>query len=73
MQCELDGKRTHDRCIAICNLEGVDISEVMVRRGLARDCVRFSGGRYSAAEREAADEGATIRVSYPLPVYCTPG
>lgn len=44
----------------------------LVRQGLARDCERFSGGRYRAAERQAADEGATIRASYPLPGYCTP-
>jgi Staphylococcal nuclease homologue len=37
LRCELDGERTHDRCVGICYLEGQDISEVMVRRGLARD------------------------------------
>lgn len=44
-----------------------DISEVLVRQGPACDCVRFSGGRYRAAETQAAAEGATIRASYPLP------
>jgi micrococcal nuclease len=50
LRCELDGERPHDRCVGLCYLEGQDISEVMVRRGLARDCERFSGGRYRAAE-----------------------
>lgn len=41
----------------------------MVRRGLARDCPRFSGKRYAAAEREAADDGTTIGRTYLLPGY----
>lgn len=38
--------------------------------GLARDCPRYSGGRYREAEREAARNGATIGRSYRLPGYC---
>jgi hypothetical protein len=38
----------------------VDISAEMVRRGVARDCPRFSGGRYHAIEAQAASDGATI-------------
>ena len=53
--CELDGEATYDRCAAICYLESSDISEEMVRMGLARDCPRYSGGRYRAAEQQAAD------------------
>jgi micrococcal nuclease len=40
LRCELDGERTHDRCAGVCYLDGADISDVMVRRGLARDCPR---------------------------------
>jgi micrococcal nuclease len=69
--CELHGEATYDRCAAICHLNGTDISEEMVRMGLARDCPRYSDGRYRAAEQQAADGGATIRTSYPLPGYCT--
>jgi micrococcal nuclease len=72
LRCDLDGQRTYDRCVAICYLDGRDISEVMVRGGLARDCPRFSGGRYAEAERRAADDGAGIRQAYPLPGYCRP-
>ena len=50
--CELDGDRTYDRCAAICTLDGADIAAEMVRLGLARDCERFSGGRYEAVEME---------------------
>lgn len=70
--CELDGEATYDRCAAICHLHGTDISEEMVLMGLARDCPRYSGGRYRAAEQQAADGGATIRETYSLPGYCTP-
>jgi micrococcal nuclease len=70
LRCELDGERTHDRCVGICFLGDEDISEAMVLRGFARDCPRFSGGRYRAAEAQAAAAGATIGVSYRLPGYC---
>jgi endonuclease YncB( thermonuclease family) len=70
VRCELDGTRTYDRCVGICYVDGEDISEVMVRRGLARACPRFSQGRYGDAERRAAADGATIIGTYPLPGYC---
>jgi micrococcal nuclease len=70
--CELDGEQNHDRCIAICYLEGADISEAMVRQGLARDCPRYSGGRYQQAELEAAQQGTTMGETYQLPGYCRP-
>ena len=45
LRCELNGERTHDRCVGVCYLEGVEISAEMVRQGVARDCPRFNGGR----------------------------
>jgi endonuclease YncB( thermonuclease family) len=72
LHCELDGERTHDRCVGVCYLEGEDISEVMVHRGVARDCPRFSQGRYAKAERQAVADGATIGRIYALPGYCRP-
>jgi endonuclease YncB( thermonuclease family) len=71
LRCELDGERTHDRCVGVCYLNGADISEAMVRGGVARDCPRFSQGRY-AKERQAAAAGATIGQAYTLPGYCRP-
>ena len=67
VRCALDGTRTYDRCAGICYLDGADISEVMVRRGVASDCRRYSGGRYPEAERRAAPDGATVGRTYPLP------
>jgi hypothetical protein len=61
LRCELDGERTHDRCAGVCYLNGTDIAQVMVRQGLARDCPRFSGGRYAAAEPQAAAGGRRSR------------
>jgi micrococcal nuclease len=54
LRSELDRERTHDRCVGVCYLDGEDISKVMVHRGVARDCPRFSQGRYASAERQAA-------------------
>jgi micrococcal nuclease len=72
LRCELDGERTHDRCVGVCYLDGADISGVMVRGGVARDCPRYSQGRYAEAERQAAAAGATIGDDYPMPGYCRP-
>ena len=60
VRCELDGTRTYDRCAGICYVDGVDISKVLVCQGLARDCPRFSEGRYAKAERRGAADGWTI-------------
>jgi micrococcal nuclease len=70
VRCELDGSRTYDRCAGICYLDGQDIAAVLVQQGLARDCPRYSGGRYQRAEQAAAADGATIRGAYELPGYC---
>jgi endonuclease YncB( thermonuclease family) len=65
VRCELDGERAHDRCVGICYLNGQDISEIIVRRGVARGYPRYSGGYYPATERQAAADGATIGLAYP--------
>jgi len=65
VSCELDGTTTHDRVVGICYAAGRDVAEELVRRGLARDCPRFSRGRYKDLETVAAQ-------SLPLPGYCAP-
>jgi micrococcal nuclease len=70
VRCELTGKATYDRCVAICYLGQMNIEAQMVRQGLARDCPRYSGGRYQQAEILAAADGATIHQTYRLPRYC---
>ena len=65
VSCELDGTVTHDRVVGICYVEGKDVAAELVKRGLARDCERFSGGRYKELET------ASARL-LPLPPYCGP-
>jgi endonuclease YncB( thermonuclease family) len=63
--CELTGERTHGRRVGYCAIAGKDLGESVVRAGLARDCPRFSGGRYARNESPAAKQ-------LPLPSYCRP-
>jgi endonuclease YncB( thermonuclease family) len=68
--CKLNGERNRDRLIGICYLDGADIGETIIREGLARDCPRYSDGRYAEAEKEAKRTG--IHERYELPDYCRP-
>lgn len=73
LNCVLTGERTHERCVAVCrNAFGDDLGEEMVWRGGARDCPRYSGGRYRATERDATAAGYAISSTYRLPRYCAP-
>ena len=55
VQCELNGKKSYDRLIGVCvNARGQDIGGELIRRGMALDCARFSGGRYRALEPAGA-------------------
>jgi endonuclease YncB( thermonuclease family) len=63
--CDLTQERTHGRRVGWCYRDGQDIAEALIRAGLARDCPRFSGGRYAVAEQPEA-------VALPFPSYCVP-
>lgn len=68
VRCELDGTRSKSRVVGTCfvgEAGGEDIGAAVIAAGLARDCPRFSGGRYRALEPPAA---ATL----PFPSYCRP-
>lgn len=68
VRCELDGTRSKDRVVGTCFVAGVeaqDIGAAVIAAGLARDCPRFSGGRYRALERP---EAAVLA----YPSYCVP-
>ena len=43
----------YDREVAICQVDGRDLGDAMVRAGQAVDYTQHSRGRYAAAEREA--------------------
>lgn len=69
--CQLDGTvASSNRPVGICYLDGVDLGQRRVAGGFARDCPRFSGGRYALAEREARRTGADLSRIYDLPGYC---
>ncbi|MCP4327258.1 MAG: thermonuclease family protein [Alphaproteobacteria bacterium] len=50
VRCELTGERSYDRYIGNCFPDGEDIGALTIAAGLARDCPRFSGGRYEELE-----------------------
>jgi micrococcal nuclease len=61
--CELTRERTHGRRVGGCHRDGRDIAGELIAAGLARDCPRFSGGRYAPVETQGARR-------LPLPGYC---
>lgn len=63
VRCDLNGQKTYDRWVGICYRDGIDIGSSVIAAGLARDCPRYSGGRYRD------DETAQSR-TLPLPGYC---
>ena len=63
--CELGGQRSRKRRVGVCKLDGADVGAEVIAAGLARDCPRFSKGRYATLEQPAAR-------SLPLPGYCKP-
>ena len=65
VRCSLTGKKTYKREVGTCWVETLDLGAALIAAGKARDCPRYSAGRYSALEPES--------VSFlPLPRYCTP-
>lgn len=68
--CDPDGTYTHGRTVAVCYVDGEDISETLIRQGYARDCPRFSSGRYAKAEAQAKADGSKVASYYQLPGYC---
>ena len=63
VRCDLNGERSYDRVIGVCFLDGEDIGASIIAAGLARDCPRFSGGRYNGFNTAASER-------LPLPGYC---
>lgn len=64
LTCYLDGDRTYDRWVGVCwDREGHDLGASVIAAGHARDCPRFSGGRYTKFETSASR-------SIPSKPYC---
>lgn len=58
VECEPNGKRNGDRLIATCyaavpGSERINLSELMISQGWARDWPKYSEGRYSLLEIDA--------------------
>ena len=64
VRCELDGRKTYDRYVGACFLNGKNISISIIVSGLAIDCPRYSKGRYAKYETETAKRIIN------LPKYC---
>ena len=60
--CDLTQERTHGRRVGWCYRDGQDVAEALIRAGLARDCPRFSAGRYAAVEPSIGTRVAPARV-----------
>ena len=69
VRCELTGAKTHGREVGTCFMmaDGVEANllSMVVAAGLARDCPRFSGGRYAAFETDASR-------ALPVAGFCVP-
>ena len=63
IKCSLSGRKSYERYIGVCWIGAVDVGALLVLQGFARDCFRYSGGRYSALEPGPARY-------LPLPRYC---
>lgn len=63
VRCALSGQTSHKRQVGVCWVRTLDIGAAIIATGRARDCPRYSDGRYSAVERPEAR-------SLPLPAYC---
>lgn len=50
VRCWLTGAKTYDRWVGTCYLGEADIAALAISAGLARDCPRYSGGKYSSFE-----------------------
>ena len=65
--CGLTGRVRQLREVGRCRSGGRDIAADMIAAGYARDCPRWSGGRYRAEEAAA---GYGLSSSFPLPCDC---
>lgn len=63
VRCALSGQTSHKRQVGVCWVRTLDIGAAIIAAGRARDCPRYSDGRYSAVESPQAH-------ALPLPAYC---
>lgn len=66
--CRLSGQAFRDQELGTCRIGGRDISELLVREGLALPCRRLGGRLYDTDVKRAKDTG--IADSFTPPLYC---
>lgn len=54
LRCELNGDKAYDKFVRACYFDGQNISATVIANGLALDCPRYSGARYTEYEIEGA-------------------
>ena len=54
IKCSLSGRKSYERYIGVCWIGAVDVGALIILQGFARDCFRYSSGRYKALEPEPA-------------------
>lgn len=72
VRCELDGTTAgrSKRPVGTCFVGNLDLGRAQIEWGFARDCPRFSKGRYRDAENDAVRSGHDLSSIYKLPGYC---
>ena len=68
VECGLEGRKSHNREVGACYFimpdgRRIDPQAEVVKAGLARDCPRYSNGRYKRFETQNS-------LALPLPPYC---
>jgi endonuclease YncB( thermonuclease family) len=68
VECDLEGRKSYDREVGACFFimsdgQRIDPQAEAVKAGFARDCPRYSGGRYTKFETLESR-------ALPLPPYC---
>lgn len=69
--CHMDGTKAGKRPVGVCFLNILDIGQLQVETGHARDCEAFSNGRYNKFELAAKSNGHDLSIKYELPQYCS--
>jgi endonuclease YncB( thermonuclease family) len=68
--CHIDPGQTAVPPIGLCEIQGLDISALMVEAGVALDCPKESGGRYKPQQARAVAAGQKLEGRFSLPARC---
>jgi endonuclease YncB( thermonuclease family) len=68
VSCEGIDRDQYRRTVAMCSIDGEDVAGWLVSNGFAFDWLRYSKGRYTAAQKEAEQAGRGVWAgSYVVP------